>query len=478
MKPEANRFLARGPIREAAGLFRTTPENLLWNHTTFPYATAFVTEVDYDRAVREALSSATERHRFFGVSRLKQVGLRRVCQQCLREELAAYGESYWHRSHNLPGTFFCVKHRCSLHQTSLGAQRSTSTILPVECELGEPPQEWTSPGAWDLAVSSHALLRRTPGAGMPRPAQFYLSLAVEQGWLSKNRSVSQPALAQLFQGCFRQEFLKAVSVEFKESRAWPAHAFSPKSRSLSPLRQLMVETALRHGTSRFRSLNHHPKGPSRPTRQEMDNRLSAAAVAELEKVIAAGERLPLAAFMKRIGAETAWAKHQTDHPKLKLVAERVRAWNRACLKAARRPNRHEMDDRLSAAALAELERLIAANEKLEVRAFMKRIGAVTPWKSHNSELPKLRVVAERLREWNSTWLTANRRPDRQDLDNRLSAAAAAELERVISASEKMTFGAFIKRIGAVSIWQKYKGDCPKLRVVAERFRAWTATTRI
>jgi hypothetical protein len=471
-----DRFLALGPLEEAASLFRTTPENLLWNHTLFPFATAFTAEVDSDRAIRGMLG-AGEARRHPGISRLSGVGQRRVCKQCIEEDIAARGESHWHRSHNLPGTFYCVKHRCLLHQTSVRAHRRTTTILPTDCQLLDPPKAWEAPGSWELAVACVAALTRPPGAGTHRSADFYLGLAVERGLLRNNGEVSQPALMELFQACFHTEFLEAASVEFRESRAWPSHAFSPRSRKLSPLRQLMMETALRHGTPRAGFLTHKGKGPPYPSRQEMDDRFSAVGVAVLEELVAASHRLMLAPFLKRIGAEHAWHVHKCEHPKLIAVVERLHAWNKVCPKPPRGPNWRELDDQWSVAAGIELERLRAAGETLTIRAFMERIGASVAWKHHNGDVSKLRLAAKRLQEWNDSQTAAAARSDRHATDERLAAAAATELERAIAAGHRVTLGAVMKRIGGVTAWQNHRSECPKLALIAERVRAWEQAMR-
>lgn len=37
------------------------------------------------------------------------------CRQCVSEDLAFHGFSYWRRAHQLPGVFWCDKHGCALH---------------------------------------------------------------------------------------------------------------------------------------------------------------------------------------------------------------------------------------------------------------------------------------------------------------------------------------------------------------------------
>jgi hypothetical protein len=466
-----------GPFRKAALLFGTTPENLLWNHTLFPYVTAFATEDRCERAL-QSMSEHFKGRRQAGISGLTRVGRLRVCKQCLDEDLVGSGESYWHRSHNLPGAFYCVKHHCLLNPTSFEAEWRTSSVLPADCKLLEAPSAWVSPGSLELALASVALLSRTPGAGDPRSADFYLRLAVERELLSANCEVSGPALKELFLTCFHSDFLAAASVELSPTCNWPSRAFMPRSRSFSPLRQLMVETALRHGTPKPSLLNHKRKGNRGPSRQELDERFSAAGIAELNKLIATSQPLMLAPFLKRIGAVAAWkTTSRSKHPKLIAVVKRLRAWNSGCAKLAHDHNWQEVDHKLAAAAGVELERLMAIGQKAALREFLKRIGALEAWRDHNVDVPKLRVVAKNLQTWNDSLLTSSLRLKFRVADEKFSLVASAELQKAIDAGERLTLGALMNRIGAVKMWGRYKTECPKLAVVVERARSWEKATR-
>jgi hypothetical protein len=469
-------FSSLGPVQEAAALFAITPENLLWDHTLFPYATAFTAAVDSGRAIRGELGApGSKKHP--GMSRLNRVGVRRVCEQCLEEDVARFGETYWHRSHQLPGTFYCAKHRCLLHGTALRAASRTTDVMPAECELLPPLSAWNSPGALQLAVASAALLSRPRGPGEHRTADFYLGLAVERGLLDTSREVNQPALVDLFGACFHDDFLEAAGVEFNPSRAWPSLAFAPRSRKLATMRQLMVETMLRHDTPRLGFLNHQPKGPSYPSHGEMDERFFAAGNAVLEELTKSERRMMLAPFLKRIGAEHAWRKHKQKHPQLIRVVGRLAQWNLTCPKAPRGPDWKVVDKTLSEAGEVELRSLQSAGKKLTVKAFMDRIGARVAWQHHNGDVPKLQVIAQRLQAWNDAQDGSALQLKYEKEDVRLAAVAGAELKRAMAAGERLTLTILIKRIGAFRAWTSYQSKCPNLSLVAERVRAYEKATR-
>jgi len=480
---QGGRLLSVGPLRQAAELFQTTPEHLLWNHTTFPYASAFVREADYTKAIQEALGPARQSRTLNGVMRNAIVGFefRRVCKACLKEDLAQFGESFWHRSHNLPGAFYCAKHRCALHPTTLGAHGKTSLQLPVECELGAIPQGWYSPCSWSLSASSQTILHRAPGVGQQRTAAFYRSLAVELGWMEDGTQVSQPALVRLMRSSFGDVFLEAAAAEFAESRAWPVRAFNPRACNLSTFRHLVMEVALRSGTVKGGGLSHRPKGAPRANYQAIDAALSRLAEVELQRIMSASERVTREEFLRRIGGMAAYKGYWKQCPKLLALAQKLQAWN-ATLSTAPVIVRSEetaqaLDERLAAAAENEFKRVVAANETLTLDSFMKRIGALKAWKKRKAECPKLVASAEPVKAWNAVRAIDARRPKWQVRDDRLSVAADAELQKVIASNEQITLEAFMKRLGGTTAWQYYKSEHPKLADVARRFRVWNKTRR-
>lgn len=488
---QGGRFLALGPVYEAAALFGTTAEELLWSHTTFPYASAFLDSDDYARAFKEALEESGSPTVLRGVMRNAEVGVgkRRICRQCLEEDLAAYGEGYWHRSHNLPGSFYCVKHRCLLQQAHAPANGRAQSILPLQCELSDAPISWQAPGALDLSVASQALLNRPRHLGEQRRARFYASLAVDLGWMHEEGQVSQPALMQVVRRCFPTDFLQATSAEFKESRAWPVRAFNPRSCNLSPLKHLMVEAALRHGAPLPGYLNHRAKGAPRANYAALDARLSKLVAAELERVQACGERLMWEGFLRRIGGLGSYRRHKARCPQLQQLAEQVKSWNSSLLKPRSRPARplpaertyaparssvQELDDRLSKAGAVELVKVMEAKEVLRLDAFMKRIGGLTAWKFYKPNCPKLVELAERFTAWNTARVRQSRLPHRSSLDDQLSTAAQAELEIVVAAGERVTLIQFMARFGAASPWQQNSKELPRLAAVAQRFKTWNS----
>lgn len=109
---------------------KLTLENIIYHNTLFPYYAAFIPE---ERALRSIElmrgGNLSKVYNMLGVlSWRKNQTLQffRHCPECVKEDVANYGETFWHREHQIPGVFVCNKHDSYLLDTNLpiiGANR-------------------------------------------------------------------------------------------------------------------------------------------------------------------------------------------------------------------------------------------------------------------------------------------------------------------------------------------------------------------
>jgi hypothetical protein len=100
-------------------------EELINQHTLYPFYSSFLPE---DRAMLILDSMKSE----FGGDIHTRTGIMaggiviskylKFCPECNDEDLSAYGEMYWHRLHQIPGVFVCVKHKVLLQDSTVLVQ--------------------------------------------------------------------------------------------------------------------------------------------------------------------------------------------------------------------------------------------------------------------------------------------------------------------------------------------------------------------
>ncbi len=111
------------PFERLAAVAGVSPAHLRQHHTMWPIL-----------AQRTAASSPIfeeSLRRPSGVETVKAAAC--FCSDCAASDLSSYGRSYWRREHQLPGIYWCSKHRCGLR----AVRRRHALLLPPSTLLDE-----------------------------------------------------------------------------------------------------------------------------------------------------------------------------------------------------------------------------------------------------------------------------------------------------------------------------------------------------
>ncbi|MHC2209855.1 MULTISPECIES: TniQ family protein [unclassified Paenibacillus] len=90
-----------------------TVEQLIMEHTLFPFYSAFLPPGQADAVYRSMVEGiGNEVYSRLGImgSSIRRNKRIRFCRECLIQDLKTYGERYWHRMHQIPGLDVCVEH--------------------------------------------------------------------------------------------------------------------------------------------------------------------------------------------------------------------------------------------------------------------------------------------------------------------------------------------------------------------------------
>lgn len=323
-------LLAVRPVSLFARLFELTPEYLLWNHTNFPYATAFCSADVYEASIAAALDWNAPYASLFAVMQNATFGVtrRRLCPDCVAAEMATYGITYWHRSHHLPGVLLCAKHGEPLIETDLPATNNLAVTytLPHEAKRIRDVTRTLTPALMELAKRSVALLARAPGPGEPQGADFYRALAVKKGWLSEGRQVAPHALHRAMRRTFPNSQLKAMGIAVGSGTNWPSLLFRAGTSFNAPaLRQLLLQTTLELATHTPGELDHVSKGPSGTAPAAVDAFYSPRARKALSEALERHEVLTTEQFLRRSASFGAYRHLGAQLPRLRKVVRDFRS---------------------------------------------------------------------------------------------------------------------------------------------------------
>lgn len=131
------------PLTEEAVkmIARTMPlSEFVEKHTMLPYYTRFL---PLERR-KKAFDLITAMDRSFYdclYMRKNKTEMRkcmRYCPLCAAIDRKKYGETYWHRKHQLPGVEICLEHRCRLEDSSVGITVESQRFKLIHAELVIP----------------------------------------------------------------------------------------------------------------------------------------------------------------------------------------------------------------------------------------------------------------------------------------------------------------------------------------------------
>lgn len=271
-------FLMPFALTRLATCTGTEPEFLLERHTLFPYAVAFM-----PLARRQALKSrALTNGDACGLDTLSHVVLgrtpyRRVCPRCRTEDLRLRGETFWHRSHLLPGVHVCAAHGVPLYPTPIPLQNGPSTadaLLPDEVEvLSAAP-----PLSHDVleSIALHSVRAMTRGAADRNWLERYWASAFVLGYRLRRRAVACAVLAADIQEFYGDAFLDSVGAHLRLDRKspWPALLVRPQypTRIATPKHILML-TFLEYApvVEGFDRSRYRKPGPCRRDYRKVDD---------------------------------------------------------------------------------------------------------------------------------------------------------------------------------------------------------------
>ncbi len=113
-------------------------QDLIINHTMFPQYARF--SPNKKEAIEKLINNgAVDVHNVFTVlPRENDDRFLKYCSLCVKEDRARYGETYWHREHQIRGMQVCAKHRCVLYPSDVSAiSYNCSSFYPAEFSVDE-----------------------------------------------------------------------------------------------------------------------------------------------------------------------------------------------------------------------------------------------------------------------------------------------------------------------------------------------------
>lgn len=104
-------------------------ENIVFEHTMYPAYIRFLPKQRRIDAVNGILSCEGNWKNLMCIPLLNEPRYIRYCPECAKEDREKYGETYWHRAHQIPRIRVCPQHKCFLENSEIPVSSKSSPGL-------------------------------------------------------------------------------------------------------------------------------------------------------------------------------------------------------------------------------------------------------------------------------------------------------------------------------------------------------------
>lgn len=227
-------------------------ENLIYQHTMFPYYAPFLMPQQALRVKASMLASKGGTvHSRIGInaSNVRPKSKFWVCDECMLKDIEIFGETYWHRVHQAPAVYFCPLHKTTLQETNISIHaQHQHEYIPASLEVtrsGFNLNELSEDDIQNLIQISQMTEKLLTKNYSQSTSNFirrkYSNELYQRGYASIKGFLKREPLYKSFQGRFSKVFLTTVQspVAFEESD-WLTMIFQKHRKSFHPVRHLLI----------------------------------------------------------------------------------------------------------------------------------------------------------------------------------------------------------------------------------------------
>ncbi|HWO75985.1 MAG TPA: TnsD family Tn7-like transposition protein [Bacillus sp. (in: firmicutes)] len=233
-----------------------TAEQLIKNHTLYTYYSKFLTKekAKHIFLLMNEGSPYGAVHILLGLvsSSVKLPRYLRYCKECITEDTVRYNEPYWHRSHQLPGVYFCPIHKSELIHTNIlcSTRDHKFKFVPlIQVKKNQSKKRFVSPNWRDLLIkiaeySSQML--KNDGNDYTDIFKIYRTYLNKRGYITVRGRVRFKHLISDFCNFFSIDLLALLNcnIEHKNNDTWFHKIVRGENTGSHPLRHVLLHIFL------------------------------------------------------------------------------------------------------------------------------------------------------------------------------------------------------------------------------------------
>ena len=245
---------------------RYSLDRLLEGHTLLPFYSPFLLPKRLQYVKQDMQNPAANRvYARIGIiaSRLRHPERLRFCPVCVTEDRNKYGETYWHRLHQISCVEICPRHDVLLEQSPAPwiDHRYRSRVISAESVIRDTslrPRKLSNTHRsflFKIALDAEWLLRQqTLNLGPQVLRHRYFNLLLKRGYGFYNGRIRTSNLTRDFRNFFSSSFLERLQCPVKNSsHSWFTRlVFKDRDKvAQSPIRHLLMMTFLGYTAEQF-----------------------------------------------------------------------------------------------------------------------------------------------------------------------------------------------------------------------------------
>jgi len=246
--------------------FSISAEELIHKHTLYPFYTAFLQENRANYIYNLMLGNQGSKiFTAIGATNkpIKSNNYLRFCPDCIKDDLVKYGETYWHRMHQVPGLLVCHKHRTILYDSSVDIHlRNRQTYISASMELGNKfyynEETLTFNSCIDnniISVEKKQIINKSLALAQNINyilnheishkednyfRNLYVSKLIEKGLAERINLIYQQDMLQAFKDYFGEDFLNLTQCNFyTDCSNWVTTISRKHRKGFHPLQHLL-----------------------------------------------------------------------------------------------------------------------------------------------------------------------------------------------------------------------------------------------
>lgn len=193
------------------------PKRIIDEHTLFPLYRPFLTQEKASKIEEAIIYSNRNVSLLIGIYNNPVSEYLRFCPLCIEEDIAKYGETYWHRSHQIAAVTFCPIHYVELRESGfelrqLGHKQFYPATKKLLDKLNDISRNITDIER-KVSYSIHWLLQNNQNIDIELVKKNYLFFLHKKSLSSYGGNIKSSQLIKNFLAFFEQDYLSRIKCD-------------------------------------------------------------------------------------------------------------------------------------------------------------------------------------------------------------------------------------------------------------------------